>query len=229
MTFQTSPEFSLVGKTALITGASGGLGRHFALAGATVAVTARREDKLHELVSEIESTGGHALALPLDIAARSSFEACFDRIEAKFGSVDILINNVGITGGSGFWHEVSKEHWNRVMDTNLHGVWDMCQLRCLRLQDKNRPGVIVNSSSIYGVREGIYKLPYDISKAAAIQLTKILAAELCHAELPIKVNALCPGCFDELNGALLLLTSGAGSFINGTSMVVDGGHCVKPI
>lgn len=262
MTSTSLSRFDLAGKVALVTGASGGLGAHFAgvlsEAGASVAITARREEKLAALASELNDKGGKALAISLDIAGGKGFQDCFDRIEESLGPVDILVNNAGISGDGGFWRDISDETWNKVMDTNLNGLWSMCQEMCQRLESSSRPGTIINISSIYGHREGLLKLPYNVSKAAVMQLTKTLAAELLQQKLPIRVNALCPGYFDtdinapitgsdqgrrylagtpagrmgrfeELDGALLLLASEAGSFINGTSLVVDGGHLVKPI
>ena len=262
MTSQSSSRFNLEGKVALVTGASAGLGAHFARvlseAGASVAITARREDKLVELATELSNSGGKALAISLNIADSTSFEDCFDRIEESLGAVDILVNNAGVSGDPGFWRDISLDNWNNVMDTNLNGLWLMCQEMCQRLESTSRAGTIINVSSIYGHREGLLKLPYNVSKAAVMQLTKTLAAELLQQKLPIRVNALCPGYFDtdintpitesesgrrylastpagrmgrfeELDGALLLLASDAGSFINGTSLVVDGGHLVKPI
>jgi NAD(P)-dependent dehydrogenase (short-subunit alcohol dehydrogenase family) len=248
--------FSLKGKTALVSGASSGLGAHFAKvlasAGATVVVAARRQDKLDSLVAQIESAGGKALAVSMDVTSTDSVAAALDQAEAAFDSVDILVNNAGVAGSR---HSLKEDeaNWDFVMDTNLKGAWRLAHAVANRAVAASRPCSIINVASILGLRVGFGESTYAISKAAVVQMTKALALEL--ARKNIRVNAICPGYFatemnsdyllsdkgqaylsgttsgrmgdvEELGGPLLLLASDAGSFMNGAIVPVDGGHLV---
>ena len=190
--------FDLSGKTALVTGASSGLGRHFAIvlarAGARVAACARRADKLAETVAEIEalgkSGGGRALGVGMDVLDRDSIARAFDAVEGELGSVDVLVNNAGIAGRN-VALEVTEEQWDRVMDTNLKGAWLVAQEAGRRMAKAGTGGVIVNTASILGFRVAKGIAPYAISKAGVVQMTKALALEL--AQHKIRVNAIAPG------------------------------------
>ncbi len=249
----TASIFSLSGRTALVTGASSGLGRHFARvlskAGARVAVAARRKDRLDELVAEITADGGTAVAVPLDVTDPVSVRAAFDAAEAAFGPVSVLINNAGIPSNT-FFTKLTESDWRSVLNVNLDGVFRVGQEAAKRMAAAGKGGSIVNVSSVLGL--GVLKAvaPYAASKAAVIQLTKAMALELARDR--IRVNALAPGYVvtelneeflssdggrkllsripferaadpSELDGALLLLASDAGSFITGTTLTVDGG------
>lgn len=193
--------FSLKGKTVLITGASSGLGAHFARicsqVGARVVIGARRVEKLDQLAEEIRSQGGEVLAVPMDVTSRDSVEAAFDAAEEAFGVVDVILNNAGV-GGAVRALELSEEDWRSMLSTNLDGVWRVAQCGGQRMVKAGKPGSIVNIASILGLRVGRGLSHYATSKAAVVQLTKSLGMEL--ARFNIRVNAIAPGYFlTEIN------------------------------
>lgn len=251
--------FSLAGKTVLVTGASSGLGAHFAAvahqAGANVVVAARRVDRLQQLLASLQQ-GGETLAVALDVTRRDSVEQAFDLAEERFGTIDVVINNAGI-GDPGRFTELSEDDWQRMLSTNLDGVFRVAQCASQRLIKAGRGGSIINIASILGLRVGQGLSHYCTAKAGVVQLTKAMALEL--ARHRIRVNAIAPGYFktemnndyfdseagqgyirdrvpmrrlgqlDELNGPLLLLASEAGAFMTGSILAVDGGHLVNPL
>lgn len=251
--------FRLEGRVALVTGASSGLGRHFALmlarAGASVAAAARRTDRLVDVVGEIEAAGGRALAVPLDVTDGASVRACFDAIEAALGTPDLVVNNAGAAVSRALL-EQTEEDWDGVVDTNLKGAWLVAQEAARRLVAARRPGAIVNIASITGERVAGGVAPYCASKAGLIHLTRAMALEL--ARHGVRVNALAPGYVEtelnhdfltsgagerlmaripqrrfgrlqDLDGPLLLLASEAGAFMTGSVLAVDGGHLVSTL
>lgn len=253
------PRFTLEGRIALVTGASSGLGRHFALtlarAGATVAVAARRTERLAQAVGEIASAGGRALAVPLDVTDGASVRACFDAIEAGVGTPDLVVNNAGAAVSRPLL-EQTEDDWDGVLDTNLKGAWLVAQEGARRLVAAQRPGAIVNIASITGERVAGGVAPYCASKAGLIHLTRAMALEL--ARHGVRVNALAPGYIEtelnhdflasgagerlqaripqrrfgrlaDLDGPLLLLASDAGAFMTGSVLAVDGGHLVSTL
>jgi NAD(P)-dependent dehydrogenase (short-subunit alcohol dehydrogenase family) len=255
----TEPSFSLADKTVLVTGASSGLGAHFAKAasraGARVVLSARRVERLTKLAEDIQWEGGQALAVALDVTDRASVEAAFDAAEAQFGCVDVLINNAGIGNAERFL-EMSEDRWRDMLATNLDGVWRVAQCASQRLVKAGRGGSIINISSILGVRVDQALSHYCAAKAGVVQLSQALALEL--ARYNIRVNAIAPGYFKtEMNdeyfdgekgqayirdsvpmrrlGSLdelsgpLLLASDAGAFMTGALMAVDGGHLVNAL
>ena len=187
--------FRLDGRLALVTGASSGLGRHFALtlarAGARVAVAARRAEALQGLVQEIGALGGQALALPLDVTDAAGVRACFDRLAAEAGVAEVLVNNAGTTITKPLLHH-TEDDWDQVVDTNLKGAWLVATEAARRLVDAGGlGGSIVNIASILAERQAGGVAPYAISKAGLVQMTKSMALEL--ARHGIRVNALLPG------------------------------------
>jgi NAD(P)-dependent dehydrogenase (short-subunit alcohol dehydrogenase family) len=246
--------FRLDGRTALITGASGGLGSHFArtlaAAGARTVLAARRLDRLQQLRDEIEAAGAHADVVELDVTDSKSVASAFDSAVGDAGSVDILVNNSGVAIGQAAV-EISESDWDRLIDTNLKGAWLMAQAFARRAIAAGTGGSIINIASILGHRVAKGVAPYAASKAALEHLTRALALEW--AKHGIRVNALAPGYIEtdlnqdflhsdggrellkripqrragreaELDGALLLLAGDASSYMTGSTLVVDGGH-----
>jgi NAD(P)-dependent dehydrogenase (short-subunit alcohol dehydrogenase family) len=254
-----SKRFDLSGKVALVTGASSGLGVHFArtlaAAGASVAIAARRADRLASLQAELLNAGVKAAAVELDVQSGKSVKAAFDAAEKMLGAIDIVVNNAGISIVKPAL-DMPEEDWDAVVDTNLRGAWLVAQTAAKRWMAAKRPGVIVNIASILGLRTIGQVAPYNASKAGLIHLTRALAMEW--ARHSIRVNAICPGYIEtemnrdfwkttggqrlieripqrrigqpeHLDGALLLLASDAGTFMTGSVLTVDGGHTVSSL
>ena len=246
--------FDLTGKAAIVTGASSGLGRHFATtlarAGARVAVRARRVELLAAACREIEGFDGRAVPIPLDVASGESVCEAVAAAETELGPIAILVNNAGIAVSKPVL-EVADEDWDRVMEVNLRGAWRVAQEVARHMVRLGHGGSIINVASITAFRVAGQLSTYAASKAALVQLTKAMALEL--ARHNIRVNALAPGYIDtemnrgffaspagqamikripqrrlgrpeDLDGALLLLASDASAYMTGSTIVVDGGH-----
>ena len=251
--------FSLCGRVALVTGASSGLGRHFARtlaeAGATVVLAARRADKLADAVAEIQALGCDARPQAMDVTDAASVQAAFDALAAQGLVADIVVNNAGVAVSRPLLEQTEAD-WDGVVDTNLKGAWLVAQEAARRLVAAGLPGSIINIASITGERVAGGVAPYCASKAGLIQLTRAMALELARSR--IRVNALAPGYVvtelnqdflassagerlrsripqqrfgqvQDLDGPLLLLASEAGSFITGSVLAVDGGHLVSSL
>jgi len=250
--------FRLDGKCALITGASGSLGHHFAhvlaTAGAAVVLAARRLDKLEALAAEIRAAGGAALAVALDVTDGATIAPAFAAAEENLGPVTVLINNAGIAVTKPFL-EQDEADWDKVMDTNLKGAWLVAREAAMRMAAAGG-GNIVNITSILGLRVAGSVPVYSASKAGLIHLTRSMALELARHD--IRVNSLAPGYIEtdlnrdffvseagqrlirripqqrlgqrqDLDGALLFLASDASGYMTGEVLAVDGGHLVSSL
>ena len=255
---KAAEKFSLKDRVALVTGASSGLGIQFAKAladnGASVALVARRADRLAALKAEIEGKGGKAVAIEADVTDAVAMARAFDAVEKAFGTVTILVNNAGIAQSPRRAIDVSAEEWRKVLGVNLDAVFANAQEAARRMLAAKQQGSIVNIASVlgFGVAKGV--AAYATAKAGVVQITKALAVEL--AFKGVRVNAIAPGWFvteindkylmseagealkrdipmgrfgkaGDLDGALLLLVSDAGSYITGSTIVVDGGQVVQ--
>lgn len=249
----------LTGKVAVITGASSGLGAHFAQvlgkAGAKVCLIARNGDKLAAVAAGLAEHGITADCHCADVTERASLEAAFDDIAAARGTCDILVNNAGVARTARFL-DMSEDDWATVMDTDLSGVWRCGQIAARLMARDGHGGSIINIASILGQLVQPTQTNYASAKAGVLHLTKAMAREL--GRYGIRVNAIAPGYFrtdinadffqseagdklikklfprrlgelSELDGPLLLLASDAGSFMNGTTLTVDGGTTLQGV
>jgi 3-oxoacyl-[acyl-carrier protein] reductase len=185
--------FSLTNKVAFITGASQGIGRATALAlataGAKVAIAARNTEKLSNLVAEIAAAGGEALAIPMDVADAGQVKTGFQLALAKFGRLDILVNNAAITRDT-LALRMKLEDWDAVLRTNLTGA-HLCIQQALGAMLKQRSGRIINITSVVAQTGNAGQANYVASKAGLIGLTRAIAVEV--ASRSITVNAVAPG------------------------------------
>jgi NAD(P)-dependent dehydrogenase (short-subunit alcohol dehydrogenase family) len=243
--------FRLDGQVVILTGASSGLGLRFAhvlhAAGAQVVLAARRADRLHEVSAAMPGS----FVVPTDVAVAEDCEALVDATLEKFGRVDVLVNNAGLSRNHPPESE-PIEAWREVMAVNVDGLFQLTQ-HCATKWMLSNGGVVVNVASMLGhVSSGrLHQASYAASKGAVVNLTRELA--VLWARRNVRVNALCPGYFDselthelidseggqrylmqrtpmgrtghedELDGALLFLASRASSYVTGQSLIVDGG------
>ena len=246
--------FDLTGKTALVTGASSGIGRHFAQSlaenGANVILAARRSDRLEQAVDEIQESGSSASWVKLDVTNQDSVEQAFSDALERHDRIDIVINNAGVAS-AGKALDVTEQHWDDVIATNLKGAWLVAQQAGACMSADDRGGSLINIASILAIRVMGGVAPYAAAKAGLDHLTRVLAYEW--APHNIRVNAIAPGYVEtdmnrdylnsplgnrarnripqkrfgkpeDLDGAMLLLASDASSYMTGSTIVVDGGH-----
>ena len=247
--------FELKDKVALVTGARQGMGKAHALAlasqGAKVIVTDIDESECQKVVNEIESQGGEAIALKLDVSSAEEVGRVFDSAVEHFGRLDILVNNAGVFIPKAFL-EITEDEWNKVIDINLKGQF-LCAQRAAKEMAKNKWGRIINIASIASGQVGIgmeWGSHYTASKGGVIGLTETLAIEL--APLGINVNAVAPGAIDtpmlragaeeeelkkwvekiplkrigkpeEVSAMVVFLASEEASYVTGATFYVDGG------
>lgn len=245
----------IAGRHVLITGASSGLGAHFARLcarhGARVSIAARRRERLTALAAELQAAGAAGVAsLDLDVTDPDSVADCFAALPAP---LDVLVNNAGISG-PGAAIDLPLDDFDAVMATNLRGPWLTSTHAARTWRDAVHPGVIVNIASILAERVAGGVVPYAVSKAGLQQMTKALALEW--ARYGIRVNALAPGYVEteinadffatpagealvkripmrrlgkpeDLDAAFLLLATDAAPWMTGALVPVDGGHLVS--
>lgn len=203
--------FDLDGQVAVVTGASSGLGAHFAetlaQAGAKVAIGARRVDRLTALAEKIAGDDGRALPIELDVTDAKSVAEAVRIAEEELGPISILVNNAGLPSG-GKVLEMEEAEWDSVLDTNLKGAWLMAREVGRHMVEHETAGRIINISSVIGVSTAAKRvLAYSISKAGLVNLTQTMALEL--GEQGIRVNAIAPGYIQtELNHDFLNSAAG---------------------
>ncbi len=225
-------------------------------AGATVVLAARRIDRLQQVAADINAKGGRAIAVVMDVTDDGSVQTGFGEIEDQLGRpADIIVNNSGMSR-EGWFREMSEADWNAVIDTNLTGVWRVAKHGANAMVKAGLPGSIINIASITAHRTQLMTTAYCVSKAGVDHMTRHMALEM--ARYGVRVNAISPGYFkteindeyleseegqkmirriamrrigniDELAGPLLLLASDAGSFMTGSTIVVDGGHLLSSL
>lgn len=247
-------QFSLAGRTALVTGATRGLGRAFAFAlaeaGADIVVHGRDDALAAEVAEEIRALGRTAAVVLGDLTDSATVERVVAEATAATGGIDVLVNNAGACVHRPAL-EVTDEEWSHVLDTNVTALWKMSQAVGAQMVERGS-GTIVNVGSISAmiVNRPQFQPAYNASKAAVHQLTKSLAAEW--GTKGVRVNALAPGYIktdmspvdepqfrrmwiedsamqryatpDELGGAMVFLASDASRFVTGSVLVIDGGY-----
>ena len=244
-------QVDLSGQTAIVTGASRGIGKAIALAlgksGAKVACIARSEEKLKETVDEIITAGGAAEAFALNVTDSETVQQTVEKIAEAWGKLDIVVNNAGITRDT-LLPRMSDEEWDDVIATNLRSIF-LFSRAGIQAMMRKRYGRIINISSVSGIMGNPGQANYSASKAGIIGFTQTVAREI--AGRKVTVNAICPGFIatemtdamgpavqdevkkrvpakrlgqaEEIADAVLYLASESGSYITGQVLTVDGG------
>ncbi|MBI3616265.1 MAG: 3-oxoacyl-ACP reductase FabG [Candidatus Omnitrophica bacterium] len=246
--------FDLSGKSALVTGASRGLGKAMALAlaqaGCDVALNARSADSLKETTQEIQKLGRKAVLVPGDVADETQVKEFVKAAHQAFGKIDVLVNNAGIWEGT-YFLRITKSDWDKMVEVNLTGAFLVAKA-VGRVMLKQRSGKIINIASVLGLRGSPQAVAYCVTKGGVVQMTRVMAIELGPAG--IQVNCLAPGLVatdmtkeytkdseamrqylskvplrrygqpGDLAGAVVFLASKASDLMTGHVMVIDGGE-----
>jgi NAD(P)-dependent dehydrogenase (short-subunit alcohol dehydrogenase family) len=252
-------KLSLEGKHALVFGGNSGLGKSIAIglaeAGADVVPVGRRAEEVRRTAEEIQALGRKSFGITADVTVRGEIQGVVDKMIEEMGRIDILVNSAGTTMRVPSF-DVTEEQWDRVLDINLKGTWNCCQMvgRVMREQNYGR---IINIASLASFVSAHEVVAYAASKGGVAQVTRCLAAEW--AKYNIAVNAIAPGVFEtalntqiinepvrkasilshtpmkrfgqleEIKGAAILLASDAASFITGAVLPVDGGFLAQGV
>ena len=250
--------FDLTGKVAVVTGASSGLGQQFARAlseqGCDVAILARRKERLEEFSKELKQNGHDCLPVSCDVTDEESIKNAVNAVVDHFGKIDILVNNAGVVEYSSGLHDHTTAQWDKVLDTDLKGVFLMAR-EVSTIMMKQKYGRIINISSVGGIQAGPAQVSYFAAKGGVVNLTKAMAGDL--APYGILVNAIAPGYMstnntaqlrsdsdrseaiidripagrwgtpDDMKGAVVFLASAASDYVNGFTLAVDGGWLAR--
>jgi len=246
--------FSLEGKVAVVTGASRGMGeemaRVFAQAGARVVLNSRKEEGIKEAAEKIKADGGDVIPVVANISLADDRKKLIDAAMDWGGRIDVLVNNAGTNPAFGPLEGIAESAWDKIFEVNLKGPFFLSQM-AYNAWMKENGGSIINTASVGGYSTAPFSMNvYNTTKAALIHLTKCLASEWRSQN--VRVNALAPGLIktrlsqllwdnpegienregiigevEDIAGLALLLASDAGVFINGESIIIDGGALVK--
>jgi NAD(P)-dependent dehydrogenase (short-subunit alcohol dehydrogenase family) len=254
--------FSLAGKVAIVSGGATGIGlgisRGLAEAGASVVLSSRRKATCEEAAeSLVKRTGANAIGMRCDVTLRTETRQLVAQIleTSSFGRIDILVNCAGIGAREKPFLKMSESDWDRVMEVNMKGVFNLSQAAVRIMVKQGRGGKVINISSILGHIAAPYMADYCSSKAAITHLTRVMALEWANDN--IQVNAILPGYFDtamnaeflsskagqrlireqiplqrtaqieEIKGLAVYLASGASNFMTGSAVIIDGGQTLR--
>ncbi|MCC7371009.1 MAG: SDR family oxidoreductase [Chloroflexi bacterium] len=242
----------LEGKVAIVTGSSRGIGagiaKRLSADGAKVVMTSRGADLLNKTADSIRAAGGEVLAIPCDAGIKDEVEAMFAKVLETWGTVDIVVNNAGWASPISHILEMTPDHWDTVIRTNLTSIYLHCHRAANIMVDQGKKGAIVNISSFAGTRSHRYMAAYDATKGGMEAMTRTMAIDL--AAFGIRVNVVQPGAIhtedhdaspeglarrgatvplgrvgypDDIAGAVSWLVSDDASYVTGITVPVDGG------